>query len=57
MCMDVLELRWEEAQETVIDQYDMKRTAATACIVLAGYLANLRGKEIKCVDLGVMIKY
>ena len=56
-CMDVLEARWGEAQETVIDHYDMKRTATTACIVLAGYFASLWGEEIKCVDLGAMIKY
>ena len=40
----------------VIDCYDMKHTATTLCIVLAGYFANLRGKEINCVDLGAMIK-
>ena len=55
--MDVLEARWGEAQETVIDHYDTKCTATTACIVLAGYFASLRGEEINCVDLGAMIKY
>ena len=35
-CIEVLELKWVEAQDTVIDKYDMKRTATTVCIVLAG---------------------
>ena len=56
-CMDVLESKREEAQETVIDRYDMKRTATRVCIVLAGYFANLQDEEINCVDLGAMIKY
>ena len=34
----------------------MKRTATTACIVLAGYFASLRGEEINRVDLRAMIK-
>ena len=42
-CMDVLESKWEEAHGTVIDHYELKRTATTACIVLAGYFGSLRG--------------
>lgn len=37
--------------------YVMKYTTTTACIVLACYFVNLRGEEIDCLDLGVMIKY
>ena len=55
--MDALESKWEEAYGTVIDQYELKRTATTACIVLAGYFASLRGEEINRVDLGAMLKY
>ena len=57
LCMNVLKLKWEEAQEMVIDQYVMKRTATTACVVLTGYFASLQGEEINCVDLGAMIKH
>ena len=39
-CIYVLERRWGEAQETVIDQYNMKRTATMAYIVLADYFAS-----------------
>ena len=57
VCMEVLESKWVEAQETVFDKYDMKRIATTTCIVLAGYFASLWGEEINRVDLGAMIKY
>ena len=56
-CMDVLESKWEEAHETVIDLYKLKCTATTARIVLAGYFGSLRGEEINCVDLGAMLKH
>ena len=55
--MDVLESKWEEAHETVIDLYELKRTATTACIILAGYFGSLRGEEINRVDLGAMLKH
>ena len=57
VCMDMLEARWEEAHRTVIDCFDMKRAATTACIVLDGYFASLWGEEINRVDLEAMIKY
>ena len=41
----------------MIDKYNIKRTATTACIVLAGYFASLRVEEINRIDLGAMIKY
>ena len=56
-CMDVLESKWEEAHGTLIDLYELKRTATPACIVLAGYFGSLRGEEINRVDLGAMLKY
>ena len=56
-CMDVLELKWVASQDTVVDTFEVKRTATTACIVLAGYFASLLGEEINCVDLGAMIRY
>ena len=49
-CMDVLESKWEEGHEMVIDLYELKRTATTACIVLAGYFGSLRGEEVNCVE-------
>ena len=55
--MEVLESKWEEAQKTVLDQYNMKCISTTACIVLAGYFVSLWGEEINCVDLGAMIRY
>ena len=55
--MDVLESKWEEAHGTVIDRYELKHTATTAYIVLAGYFASLWGEEINRVDLGAMLKY
>ena len=55
--MDMLDLTWVASQDTVIDKFEIKRTATTACIVLAGYFASLRGEVINRVDLGAMIKY
>ena len=49
--MNVLESKWEEAHETVFDLYELKPTATTACIVLAGYFGSLRGEDINHVDL------
>ena len=56
LCINVLEAIRGEAQKTVINRYDMKCTATTACIVLAGYFASLWGEEINYMDLEAMIK-
>ena len=53
-CFKVLESRWEMAFEIPIDDYSKKRVSTTACILLAGYFAGLRGEEINRVDLGAM---
>ena len=52
-----IEMRGDIWNGTVIDHYELKRTATTACIVLAGYFGSLRGEEINRVDLGAMLKY
>ena len=56
-CFQILDSKWEAAHEGIEDKFESKRTATTACILVAGYFASLRGEEIAKVDLGAMNKY
>jgi hypothetical protein len=53
-CFEVLEVRW---RRFIKDQVGRKKVSITACILIAGYYAALRGEEINRVDIGAMRKY
>jgi hypothetical protein len=53
-CFKLLDARWLVYELDVVGR---KKTATTACILIAGYYAALRGEEINRVDLGGMRKY
>jgi hypothetical protein len=53
-CFKLLDDRWLVYHQ---DPFGQKKTATTACILISGYYAALRGEEINWVDLGGMLKY
>ena len=53
-CFSVLESDWSFYG---IDNYSRLTIAKTACIMICGYYAALRGEEIGMSDLGAIRKY
>jgi hypothetical protein len=53
-CFEVLESKWIAFKG---DQVRMKKVSTTACILISGYYAALRGEEVNRVDVGAMRKY
>ena len=53
-CLDLLEGYWKAFERDPIGQ---KKSALSACMLLAGFYGGLRGEEINRVDLGGMKKF
>jgi hypothetical protein len=53
-CFEVLESEWITFKG---DQVGMKKVSTTACILIPGYYAALRGEEVNRVDMGAKRKY